>query len=118
MKGLKFFSRTNVKGSWNVASFHSPHSLIWSWILAFSRFRGDEARVWPLFYGYRDNHGLQWGFRIPWIGLVLWHRQRPMPYRELYRQIRNEKDLERYRASLPQRPPTSVTVIDGGKSLH
>lgn len=83
MRGLSFFQRTNVQKSWNVISFHSRHSLTWSWILSFSVFRGDEARVRPLWYSYRDNQGLQWGFRIPYVGLVRWSRQQPMFYRDL-----------------------------------
>lgn len=92
MTGLSLFKRTNCKRTWNIASFHSPHSLTWSWILGFSKFGSDEARVWPLFYSYRDNNGLQWGLRVPFVGFIRWSRQREMWYRDLYRDLRDEHD--------------------------
>lgn len=100
MTGLKLPSRTSCRSTWNLASYHSPHSLTWSWVVSFSFFRGDERRVRPLWFAYRTNDGLQWGFRIPWLGIVQWHRQRPMYYRDLYRRERDERDHARYETYL------------------
>lgn len=79
--GLHFFTRTSDRRCWNIAAFHSPHSLTWSWILSFSY---DGGRIRPHWYGYKDNNGLQWGFRIPLIGFIRWSRQQPMWFRDLY----------------------------------
>lgn len=99
LKGLAFFTKVSGPRCWNIISFHSPHSLTWSWILSFSLFRGDERRAWPLFGTWRTNNGRQWTFRVPWIGLFHWHRQQPMWYRDIFRQERDERDRlehERY----------------------
>lgn len=97
--GLAFFVRCSGQSCWNIVSFHSRSSLTWSWILSFSLFRGDEWRVWPLGWKHRNNNGLQWGFRIPWIGIVHWHRQQPMYYADIWRSERDERDRLEYEAS-------------------
>lgn len=117
MEGLKFFRRTSGPGSWNLASYHSPHSMTWRWLIGFTRFRGDEARVRPLWWSYRDNGGLQWGFRVPWIGVVRFSQQRPMWFRDLYTRLQDRLHEERFEK--PEPPPRhQLTVIDGGQSLH
>lgn len=123
MKGLRFFQRTSGRGSWNIASYHSPHSLTWRWLVGFSLFRGGEARARPLWWSYRDNNGLQWGFRVPWLGIVRWSQQRPMWFRDLYYRNRDEVDglraeLSEPRPNTPPRSPFQPTVIDGGQSVH
>lgn len=118
MNGLKLFSRTSSRETWNLASFHSPHSLTWRWVISFSLFRGGEARVRPLWYGYRDNNGLQWGFRVPFVGLVRWAQQRPMWYRDLYISQRDETDRERYERSTFVRAATRPEVAEGSKAIH
>ena len=118
-RGLSFLKRDSG-GGYTLASWHSPHSMTWRWFVSFSRFRGDEARVRPLWFGYRTNTGVHGGFRIPFIGLVHWQTQRPMWFRDLYQMKRDEADGLRSEARPPAPPPPSFrpTVIDGGSSLH
>lgn len=93
--GLSMFNRTNSRGLWNIAAFHSPHSLTWRWILSFGLFRNDEGRVWPLW----GHHGSYWMLRLPFIGILSFQTQRPMWYRDLYRRRRDEDDEARYAES-------------------
>lgn len=121
LNGLKFFVRTNVPLSWNVASFHSRHSLTWSWILSFGFFRGDAPRVRPIWYAYRDNNGLQWGFRIPWVGLVRWSRQQPMWYRDICRaewERRDNLPRQRTEAAEAERIAKLAHVQAPSEALH
>ena len=94
--GLALFQKTNSPWHWNIASFHSPHSLTWSWILSFSVFKSDEGRWWPLFWSYRTNQGPHWGLRFPPFGLLTWQQQQPMWYRDLF--IRRRDEAERLRS--------------------
>jgi hypothetical protein len=117
--GLALLTRTNVKGSWNLASFHSPHSLTWRWLLAFSLFRADEGRVWPVWMPHRSNRGLTWTLRIPFVGFLRFDQQRPMWYRDIWSRQRDREDRERYaksssRGHLEARP----NIVDGGHALH
>jgi hypothetical protein len=101
--GLALFAPTNSKRSFNIASYHSPHSLTWSWILSVS-FDG----IWrypppPMatrkglrlgFHPYRTNDGLQWVLTFPFV-VIHWHRQREMWFRDMYRRARDrEEELE------------------------
>lgn len=118
MEGLKLFSRTSG-GGLNLASFHSPHCMCWSWLISFNRFRPGEWRVRPIFWRHNDNTTRRWTIRIPFIGFIGWQRQiRPMPYRDLYRQLQDRLDKERYERPEPPIPRHRLTVIDGGQSLH
>lgn len=120
MRGLKLFSRTSG-GGFNIASFHSPHCMCWSWLISFNRFRGDEGRWWPLFFRNNNNTTRRWTLRIPPFGHIGWQRQiRPMPYRDLYNSLQDRLAQERYEPRQPEPPiPLSrLTVIDGGRSLH
>ena len=95
---LALFHKTNSARSFNIASWHSPHSLTWSWILSVS-FDG----IWrypppPLatrkglrlgFHPFRTNGGLQWVLTFPFV-LFHWHRQRPMWFRDLHARRRDE----------------------------
>jgi hypothetical protein len=92
MKTLRLLNRTSDRHTINLASWHSKHSLTWSWILSFSFFRPSEARVLPLFYTYMTNQGRQWGLRIPFIGAFRWHRQQPMFYRDMWQRDRDLRD--------------------------
>lgn len=117
MRGLKFFSHTSSRDTFNLVSFHSPHCMCWSWLLSFHRFRGDEARVWPLAWRHNDNTTRRWGFRIPFVGYVGWQRQvRPMPYRDLYYALRDCLNAERFER--PSEPPIPRHRLDGGQSLR
>lgn len=119
--GLILFQRTSDSGCWNVATFHSPHSLTWSWILSFRVPRADEGR-WLHFARWKTNSGTQWCLQIARHALQ-WHRQQPMWYRDLWRRARDEHDelKEFTRTSMPRPPlrsPFNPVVIDGGSSLH
>lgn len=123
MTGFRLFTRTNSQYFWNLASYHSPHSLTWRWLVSFSLFCGDEARVRPLWWSYRDNNGIQWGFRVPWVGIVRFAQQRPMWFRDLWRRASEEneslKQLTRTASPRPPlRSPFKPTIIDGGQSYH
>lgn len=36
MKGFAFFHRTSKRGCYNLAGYHDPRSLTWSWVLSVS----------------------------------------------------------------------------------
>lgn len=99
--------------------WHSPHSLTWSWIAAIG---WNSTRKWewnpsatckraPLAivgarlgsflggYAYRSNGGLQCGVSMLWLRLS-WSRQRPMWFRDLYRDEQRRHDEERNQARL------------------
>lgn len=118
MNGFKFFSRTSDKKCWNLAAFHSPHSLTWSWILSFRLPRSRDEGRWIGFSRYRTNEGLQWYLQFARTCLT-WHSQRPMWFRDLYMRKRDKEDGELYPENhpVPSSAP-NLTVIDGGQSLH
>lgn len=92
MKGLRLFSRTSDSRAWSLASYHSPHSLTWSWSLSFLLFRGDEKRWgWPLGWLCRYNTGWQLGIRVPFAGILYLSRQHAMWFRDMWLQKRNEE---------------------------
>ena len=118
--GLALLSRTSDRRCWNVVSFHSPHSMTWTWILSFAFPRADEGR-WLGFWRRRSALGLQWGVQVARCSLQ-WHRQSPMWYRDAYYRLRDKQDaaLSNDRPlphALPPLPP-SAPVADGGNSLH
>lgn len=119
MKGLRFFSRTSDQRCFNLAAFHSPHSLTWRWVISFSFFKADERRVRPLWWGYQTNTGSHWGVRIPFVGMITGMTQRPIWYRDLYMRLRDERDMAAYQRSIEEPPPRGpLTIIDGGKAVH
>lgn len=80
MKGLKFFIRTNDRRILNLASYHDPDSITWSWILSFIRRRADERWHWFFLHAHRGNQGLRWDLCL--LGCRLhWQTQNKMPYR-------------------------------------
>lgn len=92
MRGLKFFTKTSQVRTWVIASYHSPHSLTWSWCLDFHLFsKGERVIRRSLYFAYRNHPStLQWGVVIPFIGLIYWNRQQPMWYRDLWRRQNDE----------------------------
>lgn len=116
--GLNFFRKTSQRGSWNIAAYHNPHSLTWSWVLSLSLFRADEGRVRPLWWSYPTNQGRQWGFRIPYVGIVSWHRQQPMWFRDMYMRLRDETDTAAYHRSVARRELPRVVPINNSQALH
>lgn len=76
MTGLKFFSRTNDGHWWNLASYHDPNSITWSWILSFGTRKPDERWIWFFFHSSRRR------WDMCFLGLRLcWQTQSKMPYR-------------------------------------
>lgn len=116
--GLALFTKTSGRRCWNVASFHSPHSLTWSWILSFSLPRADEGR-WLHFISWRTNCGRQWLLQVARCALQ-WHTQRPMWFRDSYYRLRDQRDglLGEDRPLPHTLPPPIVPTVDGGQSVH
>lgn len=118
-KGLSLFTRTSGRRNFNIASFHSRHSLTWSWILSLQlpssvvlkphagKYRSDPYH-WGLHAGLggllsfgigRDNNGVQWNASICFLHFQ-WHRQRPMYYRDMYQRVSDERDAARHEVYL------------------
>lgn len=79
MSGLRLFKVTSDPAFFNIASYHSRHSLTWSWVLSFSRDGQSEKRLWPLVSWLSDHIGQHGWLRLPWIGIFHWMRQWPTP---------------------------------------
>lgn len=109
IRGLRLLRRDSGHGLL-LASWHSPHSLTWSWILRAGWGRPEYAspiRIWSragehrtygfgvgsLLHAYamRHNGGWQWGLIVLGAGLH-WSRQQPMWFRDLYRRACDERD--------------------------
>lgn len=113
--GFAAFKRTSSKRSWNLASYHSPHSLTWRWLIGISFgsiFARPRLYMSPreTFMGAKDpfpsfafnigiagasastnNYG--WQFAAWVLGFhVYFHQQKPMWYRDLYHRARDEAD--------------------------
>jgi len=128
--GLTVFTRTNSPGYWNIAAYHSPHSLTWRWVLSFARQRRDGNFLWPLLWWYRLPNGcLHWGFRIPLIGTINWQAQEPMWYRDMYMKLRTRVDQEDGMLWLPdnhpekihrepQKPPIPPNIVPGPGTIN
>lgn len=135
--GLKLFSKTSDKKTLNVASFHSPHSLTWSWILSFRRHEvmrpkfyarrskdGIGAGLGTLIsaYAYRTNSGLTWDVCLFCHGLHF-TRQSPMWYRDMFWRADDEREalnrrvrqLERQIEAMPSAAPGTS---EAGVHLH
>lgn len=108
--GFNAFRRTSSKTTWNIASFHSPHSLTWSWILSLRRqpisftpwshfstghFSGFGAGIGQLiaFNAYRHNGGWQIGWSLLWHELHR-SRQEPMWFHDMFWRKVNEEDAQ------------------------
>jgi len=90
--GLALFQRTNSRGHYNLAAFHSPHSLTWTWILSVT-VSGEFH--WPRFRRWKTNYGPQYSLALPFLCFQT-HRQHPMWYRDLY--ISRWSECERLKA--------------------
>lgn len=60
-KGLSFFKRTSSRRAFNVASFHAPNSLTWSWVLTVFR---EEVAVPRPYAGLRARGSDFPGFEL------------------------------------------------------
>jgi len=114
MNGLSFFRKTSGKRCWNVASYHSPHSLTWSWVLSFSR-DGAERHWWPLIVHFRMNTGSQWCLRLPWVGVFVWHRQQPMWFRDMFWRRQREDEERKH---VPTAPRQATEVLWHNETIH
>lgn len=115
--GLALFTRTNSKGTYNLASFHSPHSLTWRWIVAVALPRRGEGRWRPTWFWSPHNSGGQAAIGFLKVSLRF-HWQRPMWFRDLYHRQRDEIDQQRYQRSTFDYASSRPTVGDGGNALH
>lgn len=131
--GFAMLKRTSGKKSWNVASYHSPHSLTWHWLLNLSLgalFSRPRLYMSPrsTFLGEKDpfpsfafnigiagasaslnNYG--WQFAAWMLGLhVHFQQQRPMWYRDLYHRARDEADQLSGLAWFSDKHPNKVHV--------
>lgn len=116
--GLALFTKTNSRRLWNIASYHSPHSLTWRWLIAFSLGGWEARRLWPIWMPYRTNYGLQWVIRLPWIGILRWGQQRPMWYRDLYMRMRDEQDFKSGHLRTSDPLPPIVFPDEASTSVH
>jgi hypothetical protein len=131
--GLAVLKRTSSKRSWNLASYHSPHSLTWRWLVGIS-FGSMFARPaiymqpreilprWPNpFVAFAFNIGIAgasastnnygWQFAAWMFGIhVHFHQQAPMWYRDLYVRARDEADQLSGRAWFSDKHPNKVHV--------
>lgn len=109
--GFAAFKRTSSRTVWNIASYHSPHSLTWSWVFSLRRQPLFTFRPWAQFQGghfpgfgagfgqfisfhaYRNNGGWQIGWSLLWHEL---HRssQQPMWFRDIYRRKVDEEEAQ------------------------
>lgn len=114
---LKLFSRTSERDTFNLASYHSPHSLTWRWIVSFYRPRLDRGRWRPMWNLLRHNSGGQAYFGMLKLGFRF-HWQRPMWFRDLYMSKRDEEDHARYQRSTFDYAAQQPDVTEGSKALH
>jgi hypothetical protein len=109
--GFTVFRKTSSRAVWNIASYHSPHSLTWSWGLSLRRQPTFTFRPWAQFHGgnfsgfgagfgqliafsaYRNNGGWQIGWSLLWHELHR-SRQQPMWFRDIYRRNVEEEDAQ------------------------
>lgn len=77
--GFAIWTRTNVPRNWNVASYHNPLSLTWSWLLSFSLFARNDPRRLFVFHRWHSH----WTLGLFWIFTIRWASQEPMYYRDL-----------------------------------
>ena len=102
MRGFKFFRKSlgSDRLSWTLISYHSPHSLVWSWYIGFTILREGEHRSWQIYWTQKAENGnktmvIRRCFRIPFIGIFRYARQEPMWYRDLYNQLKNHPPIVR-----------------------
>jgi len=129
--GLAVLTRTSNRRCWNLAAYHSPHSLTWRWLIGIT-FGSVFAR--PRFYmspretfmgvlnpfpafafsigiagagASRNNYG--WQYSASLLGVhVHFSQQHPMWYRDLYQRARDEADQLSGMAWFSDRHPNKV----------
>ncbi|WP_421359993.1 hypothetical protein [Agrobacterium rosae] len=136
-KGLALMRKTSSKGLFNLASFHSPHSLTWSWILSlrFSErigfkphFRKAGGSLCVGFgnvlsaYAYKSNSGLEWQINVLTVGLH-YSPQQPMWFRDMFWRADDEREALRRRVRQLERqveamPPSAKASSQPSAHLH
>lgn len=110
---LHLFQRTNGRRSINLASYHSQHSLTWSWILSMS-FDSiwRKPNGWPrfAFRAHRNNSGWMIVLDLPFVVFER-HRQREMWYKHLFARARDREDELEERVSKLRRELTRARVV-------
>lgn len=71
---LRWFSRTNVPGSWVIVSYHHRAQLCWEWAVWFSVGGAVRKRSWNPLHWFSHGYG-QTSFGIPWVAQISLHRQ-------------------------------------------
>lgn len=116
-KGLALMRKTNSRKTFNLASFHSPHSLTWSWILSLRFSEGVTFR--PRFmkrddgfnvgfgnmlsaYSYKQSGGREWEINFLTVGLH-YSPQRPMWFRDMFWRADDEREALKRRISQLER---------------
>lgn len=132
MKGFRLFSHTNSRGTFNLASWHSPHSLTWRWVLSWRRHTvmvPTPHFIWNSFglavglgamlalRAGRDNNGWQWSMSLLWRSLD-YVSQRPMWYRDLYMRERDERDGLTSRRSRPEMVATPQPTVSAPSTVQ
>lgn len=96
--GLGLFDRTNSRRSFIIASYHSPHSLTWSWSLLVSfdaTWRKPNGWLRLSLSRYRTNGGPQYVVALPFV-VFQRSQQEPMWFRDMFRRASDrEEALER-----------------------
>lgn len=69
--GLEFFTKTNSKRHWNIASRHYTHQLCWSWLLSVSFLSGYKPALFK--FSRLSN---SWHLRCFWLLNFNFQRQR------------------------------------------
>lgn len=77
MRGLRLFSRTNKPSCINLASYHDPRSLTWSWLLSWTFATADERRALLRFNRFEYGQH-KWSLSLLWLGRFSWASQGKM----------------------------------------
>jgi hypothetical protein len=103
---LALFRRTSSRKVFNIASWHSPHSLTWRWILSLRFSEGITVKPYArrdssgfgggfgnmlAGYVYKRNGGLEWEVNLFTVGLH-YSPQQPMWFRDMFWRADDERE--------------------------
>lgn len=95
---LSLMRKTSSRSTLNLAAWHSPHSLVWSWCASISADRiWRKPNGWLRFgiYGGKHNYGGEWMLAFPFI-ILRWSWQHEKWFKDMYRRKAIEcEELER-----------------------
>lgn len=89
IQGLEVFRLDRRARRLTLASWHSPHSLTWRWLV-------DASWGWnPRFHGHARRNPSGGGAWSIWLGCIglNGHWQQPMWFRDLYMRMCDEEDI-------------------------